>query len=202
MPDTDSTPSDAHIVRQVLEGDTKAFETLLERHKDLVTRIAKRRVPYNDVEETAQDVFVRAYQSLATFRGKGEFRHWLASLAARTCYDYWRKAYRNREVPMSALTERHRDWLEAVLSDQAEASVLERGAQREAGEVLDWALGKLSAEDRAVLELVHLEGLSGREAAALLGWSIANVKVRAFRSRKRLGKILSETLKTRQEGNP
>ncbi len=57
-------------------------------------------------------------------------------------------------------------------------------------EVLEWALGKLSAEDRMVLELVYLEGLSCKEAAKQLGWTLANVKVRSFRSRNKLKKLL------------
>jgi RNA polymerase sigma-70 factor (ECF subfamily) len=56
--------------------------------------------------------------------------------------------------------------------------------------VLKYALNKLSPEDRMVIELVYLEGLSGKEAAELLGWSLANVKVRLFRSRKKLQKLL------------
>ena len=56
---------------------------------------------------------------------------------------------------------------------------------------MDWALDQLTAKDRMVLELVYLEGLSGKEAAGLLGWSVANVKARSFRSRKKLQKLLA-----------
>jgi RNA polymerase sigma-70 factor (ECF subfamily) len=187
--------SDAEIVRQILEGDGNAFETLLKRCNDLVLRIVKKHVPYNDVEETAQDVFIRAYQSLPTFKGQSDIKHWFSTIAVRACYDYWRKAYRSQEVPMSSLTEKHQDWLEEVLSDQSEKSLYEKGIQNEAKELLDWALGKLSAKDRMVLELIYFEGLSGKEAADLLGWSAANVKVRSFRSRKKLEKLLTEVMK-------
>ena len=60
---------------------------------------------------------------------------------------------------------------------------------------MEWALGKLKPGERMVLELVYLEGLSGKEAADLLGWSVANVKVRSFRSRKKLEKLISEAMK-------
>ncbi len=92
---------------------------------------------------------------------------------------------------MSSLTERHGDWLEDVLSGQSMQSFREKGRQDEARELLSWALGGLSAEDRMVMELVYLEGLSGKEAAQILGWSVANVKVRCFRTRKKLQKRLS-----------
>lgn len=147
-------------------------------------------MPYQEVEETAQNVFVRAYQSLPTYKAKGNFKQWLSAIALRSCYDYWRKAYRSREVPMSSLTERHQDWLEEAMSEQSDQSFHEKSSQQEAIEILDWALGKLSAKDRMVMELVYLEGLSGKEAADLLGWSVANVKIRSLRSRRKLEKLL------------
>ena len=182
--------SDTDIVRRVLTGDVNAFESLLTRYNDTVLKIVKKHVPYNDVEETIQNVFLRAFQSLPSFKGKSDFSHWLASIAVRTCHDFWRKTYRSREAPMSTLTEKHQKWLEEVITEQSEQAITEKGSQDEARELLDWALGKLTAEDRMVLELVYLEGLSGKEAADLLGWSVANVKVRCFRSRKKLEKIL------------
>jgi RNA polymerase sigma-70 factor (ECF subfamily) len=95
---------------------------------------------------------------------------------------------------MSSLTEKHQKWLEEVISDQSEQSLHEKGLQSDARELLDWALRKLSAEDRMVLELMYLEGLSGKEAADLLGWSVANVKVRSFRARKKLQKLLTRLM--------
>lgn len=187
-------PSDAEIIRQVMDGNVNAFESIIMRYKDIVMKIAKSHVPYSEVEETAQNSFIRAYQALPTYRGEGGFKQWLSSITVRTCYDYWRKAYRYREIPMSALSEKHEKWLEEVISDQSEISLKERGAQEEARELLDWALSKLSAEDRMVLELIYLEGLSSKEAADLLDWSVANVKVRSFRSRKKLNKLLSEVM--------
>jgi RNA polymerase sigma-70 factor (ECF subfamily) len=194
MQNDSSKPSDAEIVRQVLDGYVNAFESLLTRYKELVLKIVKKHVPYSDVEETTQDVFVRVYKSLSNFKGKGDFKHWLSSITVRTCYDYWRKSYRSREVPMSSLTEKHQKWLEEVISEQSEQSLYDKGLQQEAKELLNWALGKLSAEDRMVLELMYLEGLSGKEAADLLGWSIANVKVRSFRSRKKLQRLLTRVM--------
>jgi RNA polymerase sigma-70 factor (ECF subfamily) len=182
--------NDAEIVRQVLDGNVNAFESVILRHRVLVLTIVKKHVPEDAVEETTQEAFVRAYQSLPTFKGTGDFSQWLSSIAVRTCYDYWRKAYRSREVPMSALTEKHPQWLEQVISQGPGESLDERESQMEAKEILNWALGKLSAENRMVLELVYLEGLSVQEAAELLGWSKANVRVRSFRARMKLEKLL------------
>jgi RNA polymerase sigma-70 factor, ECF subfamily len=187
--------SDSEIIKQVLEGNVNSFESLMLRYKDLVLRIVKKHVPYSEAEEMAQEAFIRVFQSLSGFKGKGDFKQWLSSITVRTCYDYWRKAYRNKEISMSALTEKHQKWLEEVISDQSEAPFQEDEIQKEATELLDWAMNELTAEDRMVVELTYLEGLSGKEAAELLGWSVANVKVRAFRARNKLRNLLNETIK-------
>ncbi len=185
--------SDIEIIRRVLDGDVNAFELLLNKYQDHVFTIVKKHVSYDLVEETAHDVFIRAYQSLATFKNTSKFKHWLSAIAVRTCYDFWRKHYRNREVPVSSLTDQQQHWLESVISAQSSQSFHEEEGLQHAREMLDWALSKLSAEERMVVELVYLEGLSGKEAAELLGWSVANVKVRSFRGRKKLRKLLAKS---------
>jgi RNA polymerase sigma-70 factor, ECF subfamily len=181
---------DVAVIQCILTGDVDEFRHIMVKYKDLVMRIVRRRVPPQDVAEVAQDVFVKAYQSLGSFKQKGDFSHWLSSVAVKTCYTFWRNTYRVREVPMANLSERHQEWLEEVLSERSEESLVEKSAQEEARELLDWALGQLGAKDRLVMELVYLEGRSVKEAADLLGWSVANVKVRTFRSRRKLEKLL------------
>jgi RNA polymerase sigma-70 factor (ECF subfamily) len=196
MPDHPRTPSDAEIIRRIIDGDVNSFEHLLKRYQDHVLRIVAKHIPYHEVEETAQEVFVRAYQALPGFKEEGSFRQWLSSIAVRTCYDFWRRQYRSKELPMSDLTDSHRDWLEKTLFRQSDHSFHEQYREKEARELVDWALSRLSAKDRIVLELVYLEGFSVKEAAGLLGWSAANVKVRSFRSRKKLEKLLKGVIST------
>ncbi len=181
---------DDEIVRQVVAGNVNAFEHLMKRHQHLVLGIVKKHVPFDQVEDIVQDVFVRAYRSLSTFKGDS-LAHWLSVIAVRTCYDFWRKHYKSRELPMASLSEEHEAWLNAALFDDANRSFQEAGLQKEAREILDWALNELSAKDRLIIELVYLEGLSVNEAAGQLGWSTANVKVRLFRSRRKLHSLLA-----------
>jgi RNA polymerase sigma-70 factor (ECF subfamily) len=191
--DTDSHSStDAEIVNQVVSGDVNAFERLLKRYQAHVVKIVKKHIPFDKVEEVAQDVFVRTYESLPTFKGDDGFKKWLSTITIRTCYDFWRKHYRYREIPLSFLSEKHQVWLEEATSDSSSQSFYERDSQKEAREILDWALDKLSPEDRMVMELVYLEGYSIKETANLLGWSTVNVKVRSFRARKKLHKLIKE----------
>ncbi|MBT3368094.1 MAG: sigma-70 family RNA polymerase sigma factor [Nitrospina sp.] len=191
-------PRDSEIIRRILQGDVNAFGLLLNRYKGYALMVIKKRVPATEVEDIAQEVFIKAYQSLPRFDPESHFKKWLSTIAMRTCYDYWRKAYRTRESPMSALSERHEKWLESVISSESTTSANSKDQQEDAKEVLAWALDRLSPEDRMVMEMVYLEGMTGREAAELLGWSTTNVKVRTFRARGKLRKLLSK-LREREE---
>jgi RNA polymerase sigma-70 factor (ECF subfamily) len=192
-----ASESDVEIVNRVVHGDADAFECLMDRYQNHVCAIVGRRVPRMDVEEVAHDIFVRAYLSLPSYRAKGDFGSWLSRISVRACCDYWRERYRGRERPMSALTEDQMKWLERVTSEESMRAHADRASLGEAREILAWALDRLSAEDRAVLELVHIEERPVAEAAELLGWSVANVKVRAFRSRRRLRAILEKLIAKR-----
>ena len=184
---------ESELVRRIRQGETDRFGELIERHQRHVGRIVGRRVPPDRVQELVHDVFVKAYVSLAQFSDSVPFEHWLAGIAVRTCYDYWRDRFRH-EVPVSALTEEHQRWIEQTLSAQSDSQFRDESAKREAAEVLEWAMGHLSPENRAVLTLVHLDGYSVREAAQMLGWSQINVKVRAHRARQALRALLRDTI--------
>ncbi len=182
---------DSEIIARVLEGNADAFEELLSRYSQYVFSIVKKHVPYEQVEETSHEVFIRVYQSLSSFKGTSDFKYWLSSIAVKTCYDFWRKHYKNRELSMSSLTENHQEWLDQVSSSQSIQTLSESAKKKEAREFLGYLLDKLTPEDRMGLEMVYLEELSEKETADLLGWSLANVKIRAYRSGQKLKKILA-----------
>jgi RNA polymerase sigma-70 factor (ECF subfamily) len=182
---------EAALVRRIRQGDSERFADLIERYQRHVGRIVGRRVPADRVAELVHEVFVKAYVNLPQFSNSVPFEHWLAGIAVRTCYDFWRQRTRD-EVPASALSDDHQRWIEQTLSAASEQEFRDQAAKREAADVLEWALRQLAPEQRAVLTLVHLEGYSVREAAQLLGWSVINVKVRAHRARRALRGILHE----------
>ena len=192
MSDDHSPVDDFDLIRRVTQGEINAFQPLLEKYQKYVFTIVSRHVPKDQVEEISQESFVKAYSSLPTFKFETKFKQWLSAIAVRSCYDYWRKVYRTREIPISSLTDDEQTFVDHISANQAGNAQV---AQKDAHDLLQWALSKLSAKDRIVLELVHLEGYSAKEAGALLGWSTANVKVRAFRSRKKLRTLLERFIK-------
>ncbi|MBI5590013.1 MAG: RNA polymerase sigma factor [Deltaproteobacteria bacterium] len=185
-------PQDCEIISRVLGGDANAFETLVHRYSRLVFGIVGKHIPRNYVDEVAQDAFVEGFRSLRSFSQTGPFGHWMAKIAVRCCYDFWRKRHRKKEVSLSDLSQGAQDWMDDLLAVQSSETFKREAAASEAIEILNHALGLLSAEDRMVVALVHLEGLPVKEAAVLLGWSTTAVKVRAHRSRKKLHRIILE----------
>jgi RNA polymerase sigma-70 factor, ECF subfamily len=193
LPVERSSREESELVRRIRQGETERFAELIDRYQLHVGRIVGRRVPAERVRELVHEVFVKAYVNLAQFSDSVPFEHWLAGIAVRTCYGFWRERARE-EVPVSALSEEHQRWIEQTLSSQSDRQFRDQTAKQDASEVLEWALRQLSPENRAVLTLVHLDGYSVREAAQLLGWSLVNVKVRAHRARRALRALLRHTL--------
>jgi RNA polymerase sigma-70 factor (ECF subfamily) len=184
------TPGDADIIGWVLEGNTGAFEQLLKKYRQFVFSIVNRHIPRDEVEDISQEVFIRVYQSLRNLKKAGSFKTWLSAITLRTCYDFWRKQYRAREMPSGTLSLEQSDWITRAISDASTEDWEKQGREKEAQEVLAWLLAKLNPAERMVVDLVYLEGLSTKETAGLLGWSETNVKVRAFRIRQKLKKLL------------
>ncbi len=186
--------SDVEIIQTVLSGDVDEFSVLIDRYRAYVFSLVARRIPADEVEEVAHHVFLKAFRALKSFSQKSEFRHWIAQIATRTCYDFWRKFYRQREISSSQLGSDEVDWMELAMGAHSIDATKQASEREEAYEVLHYAMNKLSAEDRMVLTLTHLESRSVKETADLLGWTQANVKVRAFRSRAKLRTILEKAL--------
>jgi RNA polymerase sigma-70 factor (ECF subfamily) len=188
---TDNIPDDTSVIHNTLRGNINSFEILIDRYQDYVARIVRNHVPRDEAPEVAHTIFVQAYQSLRGFQGTGSFKNWLAKIAIRCCHDFWRSYYKQPENLAGPLPDACRNWVDHLLTDQSP----ERDAERvEARDLLQWALGQLSAGDRTVLTLTHLNEYSHAEAAALLDWSVTRVKVQSHRARKKLRKILAKIL--------
>lgn len=193
-------PEDFEIIDRVKSGDINAFEVLVRRHTPLIYAIVSRHGPRDGTDDLVQDTFVEAYRSLGSFSHKAPFSHWLARIALRCCYRFWRSHHGNVEIPLSSLSESAETWMDHALAARSREAFESEAARSEASEVLGYALARLSPKDRMVLSLVHLDGYSVQEAADMLGWTALSVKVRAHRSRAKLRKIIVDLLKNRRAG--
>src|SRR5213593_364003 len=116
-------PTDADLIAAVLKGDIASFEPLITKYSPRVFSTARRYARReSEVEDIVQEVWSKAFQKLASFRGDAPFEHWLMRLAVRTCYDFLRGHQRSKETTFSELTEPEVDWLDRFVAASDEAS--------------------------------------------------------------------------------
>ncbi len=178
--------ADDEDIQQTRQGNSDAYQRLIERHQAHVARILWRFSRDRAVhEELVQDVFVEAYLSLNSFRGKAPFSHWLARIATRVGYRYWKEKARQKDVEPFSLAE----WDQ--VADDTDA--IERMDADQAAGLLHGLLEQLPPRDRLVLMLRYIEGCDVAETARRTGWTKTMVKVQALRAREKLKKLVERS---------
>jgi RNA polymerase sigma-70 factor (ECF subfamily) len=184
--------TDAELIAAVLKGDTESFEPLVQKYSPRVFATARRYARReSEVEDIVQEAWSKAFQKLTSYRGEAPFEHWLMRLTVRTCYDFLRAHQRNREAAFTDLSPPEKDWLEQFVSN-AEHANEETVAARQ---LIDRILAELSPAARLVITLLEIEDRSVKEIAQLTGWSSTLVKVRAFRARAEMRKVVARIAK-------
>jgi RNA polymerase sigma-70 factor (ECF subfamily) len=184
--------TEAELIAAVLKGDAASFEPLIEKYSPRIFASARRYARREDeVADIVQEIWLKAFQKLSSFRGEAPFEHWLMRLAVRTCYDFLRGHQRNRETSFSELSEPEGDWLERFVQEPDGADERAEGARQLVARVLE----QLSPAARLVITLLEIEDRSVKEIAELTGWSVPLVKVRAFRARAEMRKLLAKIAK-------
>jgi len=195
-----ATQSDLAIIERVRRGDINVFAVLLTRYRAWVFAIVLKHVPPDRAEEMAHDIFVEAYKALPTYRGTAEFRHWLAGIAVRQCFTFWRRV--NRQPVCCVFNDLSNDtqaWLDRASRTESQELFDRQTSHRAARELLAYALDRLSADDRTLVTLLHIEERPVREIARLMACSSVNVKVRAHRARRRMRRIIETLLKHEED---
>jgi RNA polymerase sigma-70 factor (ECF subfamily) len=180
--------TETELVAAVLRGDTASFEPLVAKYSPRLFATARRYARReSEVEDIVQEIWVKAFRKLSSFRREAPFEHWLMRLAVHTCYDFLRAHQRRREAPFSDLFEPEEDWLERFVSQPSSAAEDAEAARQLVGRVLE----QLSPAARLVITLLEIEERSVKEIAGLTGWSVPLVKVRAFRARAEMRRVLA-----------
>ncbi len=184
--------TEAELIAAVLKGDATSFEPLIQKYSPRVFATARRYARLErEVEDIAQEVWLKAFQKLGSFRGEAPFEHWLMRLTVRTCYDFLRGHQRNREAAFSELSDSENDWLDRFATEPDSASEKADAARQ----LVERILTQLSPPARLVITLLEIEERSVKEISKLTGWSVPLVKVRAFRARAEMRKIVARMTK-------
>lgn len=188
MSDIESA-QDERLMKAAQRGDLPSFNVLVSRHERPVYGLCMRmlRVPA-DAEDATQDTFIKAWTSLAAFRG-GLVRPWLFRIAANTCYDTLRTRSRR---PAGSLDdeqfEREPLWSSQIAIDDPEI----HAAQGELAAHLERALATLPDDQRLIVLLIDLYGYDYEDAAAISGSAVGTVKSRLSRARGKLRDTLRD----------
>jgi RNA polymerase sigma-70 factor (ECF subfamily) len=175
---------DFEVVERAQKGDVAAFNEIVTVYrKRIIGTITRLIARTEDVEDVAQEVFVRLYFSLDQLRTPKVFEPWLYRLTVNAAYDYLRKQRRRQEFRMSDLSEQ-----QVMLADAAAGGRVDHEEQehKRIREAVDSLLGAVSEADRVLLLLKEVEGLSLKELEKIYRVNENALKVRLFRARQRV----------------
>lgn len=182
--------TDAQLVEIVLAGDQSAFENLFDRHKRLVISVASRylRRP-EQIEEAVQTAFAKTFVELKRFRGEHDlsFPSWIARITANTCLDVLRSQKRKPEDLAEDIAGFELNQLECGAQRSSEDELIDRDLARK-------LLSHVAADDRALLQMLYAQEMSIAEIAAQFGWSVSKTKIKAWRARNSLRRVIKRYL--------
>jgi RNA polymerase sigma factor (sigma-70 family) len=183
--------NDAYYIAKVLAGDTESFALLVDKYKQLAfslsLKITKNR---EDAEEAAQDSFLKAYRSLDSYKSVAAFKTWFFRIVYTTAISKVRGKKQNFVSYEDHLLTDH----ELLECEEAVGQF----TSQERATFLYKAMDQLDPEERAILNLYYFEELSVDEVAAIMDLSASNIKVKLFRSRKKLYEQLHGLLKGKE----
>ena len=189
--------ADLELVRRVQRGDKSAFELLVAKYQRRISRLLSRMIrDPADIEDVAQEAFIKAYRALPNFRGESAFYTWLYRIAINTAKNHF--AAQGRRAPTVSTSEGD-DQEEGESAIQiSDATTPESVVQsRQVGMAVNRAIEQLPPDLRTAIVLRELEGLSYDEIAAAMNCPVGTVRSRIFRAREAISQELRPLLDTR-----
>lgn len=178
---------DQHYINLILNGNTNNFATLVDRYKDMVYTLALKMLNNKEeAEEIAQDTFIKVFNSLSKFKGESKFSTWVYKVTYNTCLDALKKKKKQNNVAyIEDFSEHQTKTLEGILDNIDE---------KERNRAIQDCLEELPSDEAFLLTLYYFDDKSIEEVAKVLNISTDNVKIKLFRTRKKLATILKKRL--------
>jgi RNA polymerase sigma-70 factor (ECF subfamily) len=188
-PAKDTAESDQ--IRRAQQGDVSAYEELVRKHQRRVMSIVGGILRWReDVEDVAQQVFLKVYLSIQRFDGRSSFSTWLYKITLNETYDHLRKKKARRLVYESDLSEEQVRHITETAGSTRPGNPSPLALERiESRQMVNQLLMELSPEDRMMLVLKEVEGFSVQEISEMTSQNTNTVKVRMFRARRRLAEL-------------
>ncbi len=190
-PSRNTADEDVRLMALVAAGDTPAFETLIERHQALVTGTVSRMLGNNaEVEDIAQQVFIRVWKSARRYQPKAKFTTWLLTIARNLVFNELRRRRRHTDVPLQFENDSEPLPLPDLATVAPDASLLRNELQR----AIEDAISSLPETQRMALVLRRYEELSYEDIGEILDLTVPAVKSVLFRARTELRQRLAPYL--------
>ena len=179
--------NDQHYINLVLQGDTRAFATLVDQYKNLVFTLSLKMLQNREeAEEAAQDAFVKVFKSLNSFKNDAKFSTWVYKITYNNCLDRLKKRKRSRQVfPIDEFTD---------LEVTSLINALDTIVENEQKHLIRETLQQLLPEENFLLILYYYDENSLKEISIIMGINENNLKIKLFRTRKKLAAILKRKL--------
>lgn len=185
--------SDAELVRAALEGNRDSFEKIVARFQSFVFNIAYHYLGRREeVEDLAQEVFLRVFQTLERYDTSRPLKHWIGKIAVNRCLDELRKRKIRRLHLVSDLSDEDRKGVDQLLEASSSSRPLTELEEKQCLKLLEISMNSLPQKDRMAFVLRELEGQGYSELASMLGISEVAARIRVSRARKRLQRELEK----------
>ena len=172
------------LVEAALRNDDEAARELVRRLYPLVAKLVRAHRPRRTAEEDlCQMIFIKVFQKLSQFSGKVPLEHWVSRIAVNTCLNQIEAEKARPELRYADLSEEEQAVVENLATSARELAPDDRLASRQ---LVEHLLGLLKPVERLAIDLLYLQGRSVEEIRKITGWSVALIKVRAFRARQKM----------------
>lgn len=179
--------NDQYYINQIIAGDTKVFSVLVNQYKDLVFTLAFKMLKNREeAEEVSQDTFIKVFNSLNKFKGDSKFSTWVYKITYNTCLDQLKKSKKDKQVVYIDDFNNHQ------IKDIE--NILENIDEQDRIRKIQECLQLLPHEDAFLLTLYYFDDQSLEEIAKVIDSNANNVKIKLYRSRKKLAAILKTQL--------
>ena len=172
------------LVKAALQHDDEAARALVRQLYPLVSKLVRAHRPRRTAEEDlSQMIFIKVFQKLSQFSGKVPLEHWVSRIAINTCLNQIESEKIRPELRYADLSEEEQAVVENLATSSSELAPDQRFASRQ---LVEHLLAALKPVERLAIDLLYLQGRSVEEIRKITGWSVALIKVRAYRARQKM----------------